>query len=253
MSSYMLVSLASITLQVILIIHCLKTGRNTLWLWALMLLPAAGSIAYIVVEMLPSLFGSRSTRRAVQGVRKAIDPGRSLRRFEAEARRTGDVASRQRYADELIRQGRASEAIPIYQGTLTGLYATDPGLLFGLAQAQYAANQFADARGTLERLIASNPSSRSADVHLLYAKALASEGKRDQALTEYAALAGYYAGAEAPLRYAELLRDAGRNDDARRVLQELLEHARMAPKHYRKMQQEWLADAERVLASIQPA
>ena len=54
------------------------------------------------------LFNSRGTRRAVRGVSKALDPKQDLRRFEIEARRTGDVASRQRYADELVRQGRAA-------------------------------------------------------------------------------------------------------------------------------------------------
>jgi hypothetical protein len=34
------------------------------------------------------------------------------------------------------------------------------------------------------------------------------------------------------------------------VLRELLEHARMAPRHYRKMQQEWLTIAEREAAAL---
>jgi hypothetical protein len=84
----------------------------------------------------------------------------------------------------------------------------------------------------------------------LYARALAGEGNHAKALEEFAELTKYFSGAEAPLRYAQLLKESGRVDDARRVLRELLEHARMAPRHYRKMQQEWLTIAEREAAAL---
>jgi hypothetical protein len=240
----------SLVIQVLLIIHCIRTGRNTLWIWAIALLPLAGPVAYVLVEVLPALFGSHGTRRAVRGVRKALDPEQDLRRFEAEMRRSGDVASRQRYAGELVRQGKPLQAISIYQQALSGLYESDPNLLLGLAQAQYGAGAFADARATLDKLRARNPDFRSPEGHLLYARALEGEGQRERALEEYAALAAYYAGAEAPLRYAQLLRACGRTDEARRVLKELMDHARLAPRHYRKMQQEWLLLAERELSAL---
>ncbi len=240
----------SLAIQVILIVHCIRTGRNWLWMLAIGLLPFAGSIAYVLVEILPDLFRGSGTRRAVRGVRRALDPEQDLRRFETEARMTGDVASRQRYAAELIRQGRPADAIAVYRQALTGLYESDPNLLLGLAQAQFAAGAFAEARATLDSLIARNPEFRSAEGHLLYARALAGEGNRDKALEEFAELTKYISGAEAPLRYAQLLKDSGRTDEARRVLQELLEHARLAPRHYRKMQQEWLSIAEREMAAL---
>jgi hypothetical protein len=214
------------------------------------LLPAAGPIAYVLVELVPGLFNNRGTRRAVRGVKRALDPEQDLRRFETEARQIGDVASRQRYADELTRQGRASEAVEVYKQALTGLYESDSNLLLGLARAQYALGTFGEARATLDLLIAKNPDFRSPDGHLLYARALEAEGQRERALEEYAALVRYYAGAEAPLRYAQFLRTLGQQEEARRVLQELLEHARFAPRHYRKMQQQWLADAQRELAAL---
>jgi hypothetical protein len=242
--------LISIVIQVLLIIHCIRTGRNTLWIWAIALLPAAGPIAYVLVELVPGLFNNRGTRRAVRGVKRALDPEQDLRRFETEARQIGDVASRQRYADELTRQGRASEAVEVYKQALTGLYESDSNLLLGLARAHYALGTFGEARATLDLLIAKNPDFRSPDGHLLYARALEAEGQRERALEEYAALVRYYAGAEAPLRYAQFLRTLGQQEEARRVLQELLEHARFAPRHYRKMQQQWLADAQRELAAL---
>jgi hypothetical protein len=247
MSLYFIISLV---IQIVLIVHCIRTGRNWLWVTVLLFLPFAGSIAYVAVEILPGLFKSQGTRRAVRNVSRALDPEQDLRRYEGEARMTGDVASRQRYADELLRQGRGGEAATIYQQALTGLYEFDPNLMLGLARARFAQGSFAEARGTLDSLRQHNPDFQSPDGHLLYARALEGEGNRDKALEEYQAVASYYAGAEAPLRYAQFLRALGRIQEARKVLQDLLEHARAAPRHYRKMQQAWLTDAERELAAL---
>src|ERR1700750_1586557 len=105
--------LVGLILQVALIIHCIRTGRNTVWIWVLALLSLPGAIAYIAVEILPGLWRSRTTGRALRGVRRALDPGQQLRTYELAAQRTGDVASRQRYADELVRQGPAAEAVKV--------------------------------------------------------------------------------------------------------------------------------------------
>jgi hypothetical protein len=240
----------SIVIQIVLIVHCIRTGRNWLWITVLLFLPFAGSIAYLVVEILPGMFSGQGTRRAVRGVSRALDPEQDLRRYQDEARLIGDVASRQRYADELVRHHRAAEAIAIYTQAMSGLYEHDPNLMLGLARAQFANGAFSDARATLDALIAHNPGFKSPDGHLLYARALEGEGNREKALQEYAAVASYYAGAEASLRYAQLLRSSGNKEESRRVLKELLEHARLAPRHYRKMQQQWLTDAERELAAL---
>jgi hypothetical protein len=242
------VSLAVVSLvfQALLIVHCVKTGRNQIWIWVLALLSFAGVIAYVAAELIPSLLKSRATQGAIKGVKKAMDPGAQLRRYESEAKLTGNVSSSQRYAEELIRQGRAGEAVGIYRGVLKGLYEHDPVLLLGLAQAQFAAGSAADARATLDELIAKNPDFKSPQGHLLYARALEAEGQAERALEEYKVLSGYFPGAEATVRYAILLRSRQQVDEARRVLRDLLDNAKMAPEHYRRTQEDWLKEARRL-------
>ena len=242
--------LISYAVQALLVIHCFKTGRNTMWIWVLVFLPAVGALAYVVVEVLPDLFGSRRARRATSSMRRALDPGQDLRRFEAEARRTGDVASNQRYADELVRQGRNTEALGIYRQALRGLYEHDPNLLLGLARAQFAGGDASGARATLDTLQATNPNFKSPEGHLLYARALEGEGNHTRALDEFGELSKYYAGAEAALRYAQLQARTGDKTAARSTLENLLEHARHAPRHYQRAQDEWLSSARRELAAL---
>jgi hypothetical protein len=242
-----LLFLLMIIVQVALIIHVVKTGRNQIWIWVLALLSLPGAIAYIAVEILPELLRSRTAQRTARGLRKAMDPGRDLRRYESEARVASNVASRQRYAQELVRHQRYDEAIGQYREALTGLYDHDPNLMLGLAQAQFGKGDAAAARATLDELIQRNPDFRSPAGHLLYARALEAEGNVPKALEEYAVLAPSYPGAEASVRYAQLLQAQGRRAEAQKVARELLEQARIAPGHYRRAQRPWLDAAQRLL------
>lgn len=237
----------SIAIQAGLIIHVIKTGRNQIWIWVLALLSFPGIIAYVAVEIIPDLFRSRTAQRTARGLKKAMDPTADLRRYESEARLAGNVSSRQRYAEELTRHGRYDEAIAQYRSALTGLYEHDPNLMLGVAQAQFAKGDATAARTTLDELIRLNPDFRSPQGHLLYAQALETEGNVTKALEEYQVLAPSYPGAEAAVRYAQLLKAQGSREESQKVARELLEQARIAPAHYRKAQKTWLDQAERLV------
>jgi len=236
----------SIAIQAGLIIHVIKTGRNQIWIWVLALLSFPGIIAYVAVEIIPDLFRSRTAQRTARGFKRAMDPTADLRRYENEARVTGNVASRQRYAEELSRQGRYDEAIVQFREALTGLYEHDPNLMLGVARAQFDKGDAAAARTTLDDLIRLNPDFRSPEGHLLYARALETEGNITKAIEEYSVLANSYPGAEAAVRYAQLLKSQGRAAEAQKVARDLLEQARIAPAHYRRAQKSWLDAAQRL-------
>jgi hypothetical protein len=242
-----LIFILTLAVQASLIVHVFKTGRNTLWIWAIALIPAAGSVAYVAVEILPEFFGGPTARRTRTGMQRLIDPNRELRQATAAVEISGNVDARRRLAQELFERGQHAEAIEVIQGGLRGIFEHDPTLLLGLAQAQFAVGDFASARSTLERLIQHNPDFKSPDGHLLYARTLEALNALDEAEHEYAAAAPGYPGAEARVRYAVLLKRRGKLDEARRILKDLLDGARLAPKHYRKAQAEWLERARREL------
>jgi hypothetical protein len=236
----------SVLFSVACIVHVIKTRQTTTWIWVLAVLfsfPFIGPLVYFCAIILPDLMGSRSGRRAVRGLRDTLNPEADLRRLENEVKITGDVGSRQRYADELLRLGRAAEAVGVYKSCLTGLFADDPKLLLGYARSLFVSGDAAGARRTLDDLIAKNPDFKSAEGHLLYARALESEGDFEKSLSEYATLAEYFPGAEAAVRYAKLLKRQGRASQSREVLQGVLERAKYAPPHYKRAQREWLDEA----------
>jgi hypothetical protein len=241
-----LILAAPIIIQVLLIVHVIRTGRNTIWIWVLALLSYAGIIAYLIVEIIPQMLGSRTAQATRRSVKRALDPEAQLRRLQNEAQVTNNVASNQRFAEELLRHDRFAEAAAIYRRILSGLYEHDPDLMLGLARAQFGAGDVSAARATLDEAIRLNPQFRSPEAHLLYARALEAEGNVDKALEEYRALSTSYPGAEAAVRYAQLLKAQGRIDESRTVARDLLEQARIAPAHYRKAQRDWLDSAQRL-------
>ena len=243
-----LIPILSIAIQAGLIVHVIKTGRNMLWIWAIALLPLVGTIAYVVVEVLPEALGGRTARRARSGMQRMMDPDRELRRASAEVEISGNVDARRRLAEELLERNQYDAAIEVYQGGLRGIFEHDPTLLLGLARAHFGKRDYASARLTLERLTQHNPDFKSADAQLLYARTLEAQDALDEAERAYATLAPGYPGAEARLRYGLLLKRRGKFADAQRVLKDLLDGAKLGPAHYRRAQAEWLERARRELS-----
>jgi hypothetical protein len=241
-------SILTILIQAAFIVHVIKTGRNQLWIWAIALLPVVGWLAYFVVELVPTMFGGSTARRARSGMQRMIDPDRDLRRAAAEVQISGNVDARRRLAEEHFERGQYDAAIEMYEAGLKGIFEHDPTLLLGLARAQFAKRDYAGARASLERLTSQNPDFKSTDAHLLYARTLDAQDALDEAERQYASIAPAYPGAEAKLRYGLLLKRRGKIQEARRELKDLLDSAQLGPAHYRKAQAEWLERARRELS-----
>lgn len=246
----MLLLVLSVALQIALIVHVVRSGRPVYWIFIILFLSLLGALAYVVVELLPELAGNPRVRRAIRQLRKTVDPGADLRRRERQHRLSGSVDAARHLANELIEAGEYEAAIPRYEEALTGLYEHDPDLLLGLARAQFGSGRHEAARATLERLTAHNPDYRSADGHLLYARAAEACGDLESAEHEYAAVSAYYAGAEAKFRYAALLERLDEPERARELYEDIVATADLAPRHYRRAQRRWIAGAKEGLRRL---
>ena len=235
--------------QVLCAVHAGRTGRPYYWIMLILFMPMVGMIAYFLIEIVPDLTSSRSARTAASGVVRIFDPERGYRDAWRKVQIAGTIENRASLAEQCLRCGRAEEAAALYRELLTGLHATDPDLMLGFARAGFERQDFAAAQAMLEKLRAANPDYRSAEGHLLYARCLEMQGKRDEALYEYEALAAYYPGQEAKSRYALLLSETGRRDMARRLFQEICQAVELMPRHARRLQKEWYDLARRNLAA----
>ena len=152
-------------------------------------------------------------------------------------------------AEEYLAAGQPQDAVALYREALSGIHATDPSLMIGLARALFSLGNTAEVLATLERLREANPEYSSPEGHLLYARSLEMEGRTEAALREYAALTVYYPGQEARCRYALLLQMTGRVAEARNLFEEIHKAIAYGPRHQYRTQREWYELARRELAA----
>lgn len=235
-------------IQLALIIHVLKTGRSRYWILILIFMPLIGGVAYLVIELLPELSGSIRGQRALRNVKQTLNPGADLRQSEAAWSQSPNVDNGRRYAQDLLDSGKTDEAEDIINQALKGLFATEPTLLLLKARLQFEKERTREAMQTLESLQKHNPDFRSAEGHLLYARALEAEDRIDDAIREYSAVSSYFPGVEARYRLAMCLEVAGKSTASRAEMESILNDAKLAPPHFHKSQKTWLDAIKRELA-----
>ncbi len=240
----------SIILQIACGVHVVRTGRPIYWLFILLFFSYIAVLIYFIAEVLPDLRNGPGSRKVARKVRDVIDPGRDKRRAEINLQLSDTQANRRELAAESLRHGDYQRAVELYQGSLKGLYATDPNLMLGLAKAQFGMGQAQQARDTLDALIAANPDFRSKEGHLLYARTAEDIGDVAAALHEYEAVVQGYPGEEARVRYGLLLKRAGDSRKAAEIFREILTRSAASPKYYQREQRDWIETARQELARL---
>lgn len=236
--------IGSVVLQVALVLHIVKTGRSTTWIWIVVMLPMAGSIAYLVLEVIPDIAASKTGRSASKKISQTVNPDKDLKKAIDELSVADTVENSIRLADELLSKNMFDEAKSLYERCLKGVHETDPIVMSGLAKAEFELKNYSRAKNLLDKLIEHNPDYKNADAHLLYARVLEQLGDEKAALHEYEVLHGYYSGPEATFRYALLLQHLGDNGLANALFREIVKRAKNAGDHYNAIHKEWIKKAK---------
>jgi len=242
------VAIVSFAIQLACAVHCVRSGRETYWIYIILFLPGFGWLLYVITQVLPELRYNRQLKRARSSFGKAVNPLGDVRRLEEQLEIADNIDNRLQLADACANSGQAHRAVELYQQCLTGPYVDDPHILLKLARVQFDLEQPAETRKTLDHLIAANPDFNSTDGHLLYARSLEKLGETQAALEEYAALEDAYPGEEARIRYAGLLKKNGEVEMAVELYRKTLLRSKRAPKYYQRAQKRWIRIARDNLA-----
>ena len=229
-----------LVIQIAFAIHVVRTGRDTIWIYIILFVPALGCIVYFVTQVLPELGQSGTARKAGNSLIKAIDPQRELRRRKEELEISDTLNNRLQLADECMDAKLIEDAISLYTSCLKGLHDNDPNIMQKLAYANFIHGNSAVTKEILEKLITLNPDYKSTDGHLLYARALENLDLLDNAAKEYEVLSRSFPGEEARVRYGLLLQKMGRSEQAKALFNEILIRGKRSPKYYQKKEKEWI-------------
>lgn len=234
----------SVLIQLAFVLHIVKTGRNTTWIWIVVMLPLAGSIAYLIVEVLPELLSSRNGRKASSNLKKILNPNKNMNDATRNYSISDTVENSMRLAEECINKNMFSEAKKLYKKCLNGTHKHDPEIMYGLARAEFFLNNFSAVKSILDELIEKNPDYKNADAHLLYARNLENLNEIELALKEYETLDSYYPGPEATYRYALLLKNRGDSSNSQQLFAKIIHSSNISGKHYNTLYKEWIKKAQ---------
>ena len=232
--------------------HIIRNGKSPLWLLGLaaasFIMPLATVavwLAYLFVAVIPDLLRSNSARRLADNMVNVADPGRAYREKKRNVELVGSVDSKRALAEECIRTGRYADAIELYESAMQGpLGDSDPALLKGLGRAKMLLGDGAAAEALFVKLKTEDPAAFDADAELDYARALALQGKNDEAVAQYEIVVARYPGEEARARFGLLLESMGQTQRAQALFAEILASVKGAPSYYRSRQKEWTAIAK---------
>jgi len=246
------INIAILLIDLALAWHVIRNGRTPLWIMGMglasfvsLLALVALWLAYLVMAVIPDFLNSHSMRRFTGSVVQAADPGRGYREKKRQVEMVGSVDAKRALAEESVKRGLFAEAIELYESAMQGpLGDADPTLLKGLARAKMLSGAGAEAEALFVKLKQVNAAAFDADAELDYARALALQGKNDEAVAQYERVVSRYPGEEARARFALLLESLGQNDRAQALFKEILKSVQGAPSYYRSRQREWTSIAK---------
>lgn len=240
----------SILIQIACAVHCVRTGRNGLWLMVIIFLSIPGCLAYALFEILPGLAGRREVRVAKAAAARALDPERDLRAAREAVETADTAANRIALGDALAELGRWAEAGVEYGEAAARAPGVERSTQIKLARACLEAGQAARARRLLDALAPSGSQAENDRAALLLARALEEGGEADRALALYAELGERMPGGEALCRRAALLLARGRRREAGAALAEVERRLKRIDRFERAANADMYAWAARTLAEL---
>jgi hypothetical protein len=229
----------SLLIAIALCVHVVRTGQQMYWLWIILAFQPIGGLVYFVAIIAPAWVGGRTAQKMGQAARKAIDPQREYREAARAVDDAPTVANRVRLAVAATELGKHAEAEKLYADSLTGMYADDPQLLLGRANALIELSRPAEALPLLEKLGETPTGGRTAHIMLALGRVYHALGREEQAETALSWAADNYPGFEGIARYAVFLARMGRKDEARAQLAEIDKRLSKTHAHFRKEAKAW--------------
>lgn len=229
----------SLLIAIALCVHVVRTGQQMYWLWIILAFQPIGGLVYFVAIIAPAWFGGRTAQKVGAAARQALDPQREYREAAKAVDDAPTVANRVRLAVAATELGKHAEAEALYADSLTGMYADDPQLLLGRANALIELNRPAEALPLLEKLGETPNAGRTPHTMLALGRVYQALGRDEQAETALHWAADHYPGFEGVARYTVFLASQGRKDEARAQLAEIDKRLSKTHAHFRKEAKRW--------------
>jgi hypothetical protein len=220
-------------LQLALVVHVVRTGRPYWWIWILLSAPFIGGLAYVLVELAPSLkspgghaFQWKPRKWRIRELRTVLEDSDTVRNRLALAR-------------ELADDGRMQEAHEIAADCLQGVFRDDPHTLTEVARYKLGLDRFQEALALLDRVNTHADRRLAFHVGFLRGESLYGLGRYEEAESCYRGVDGKLFGEAPRAGLARVMEKTGRRDQAAALWRDIRSKYRKASPAWRRSEKKW--------------
>jgi hypothetical protein len=232
-------------LQAICVYHCVRTGRDKNWIWLIVFLPAVGCLVYFFDQIV----NRRKMGDVQEGVSAVFNPTGKIKRLEKNLEFSDTFNNRVMLADAYLATGQNERAIQLYESSLSGNFDENEYVLSKLIIAYHNARQY-DKIIPIGKKIYKLPQFPRSKPHIYYTMALDSTGNKDAAENEFKKMRSKFSNFEFRYQYALFLIRTNRADEAKELLEEMLNEAPHLGPQEKRYNREWIIKSKEELKKI---
>lgn len=224
----------AIPLQILVIIHALKTDRKQ-WLYMLIFIPVVGSLIYLYMEVLPDLRNGTF----LSSLQKYFMPGQKIKQWERKVQISGSITNKLGLAEAYAEQKQYEKAIELTSSCLKGLYVDDPAILLQLARQYFQNGQYQESIRFFDQLNKNNGNFSMVEDELLYVRALEGTGEIEAVHQGYKRIIRNHHSLEAMFHYGMFLKKQQQKAEAKLQFQAVREEIKLLPRYLRRRNAQW--------------
>jgi hypothetical protein len=179
-------------------VDAVRTGQPLFWLFILFIFPLLGSLVYFFAVYYPN----STLKSKVRKTFKSLNPTNELKKATDDFDFTPSVQNQMNLALALFETGAFEDAAINYEACLKGAFANDTEILFCAARSFLGCGRYAKAIEHLENIRGHDAKFRPEQVGLLMARALAKDGRKEEAVAEFETATSQFGSFESYVEYA---------------------------------------------------
>jgi hypothetical protein len=239
-----------VILQIICIVHVVRKGCGTGWIYVIVFLPVAGCIAYFIIEILPELRSGGVVDNLKDTINNVVVPGKKLKDLEQKLHFSDTFDNRMKLADEYSRCGLYRNAIEIYEKFLDGIYGDDPMIIYKISLAYYNELNYVKAMEFVIKLASKDMVFKNFNEWKLYVMLVEQKGDVEATLKEYDRLAENNPNFEAIYLYGKFLKKIGKTREAAAKFNDILFQGNQIKEYSFHDNKKWIGKAKSEMKSM---
>ncbi|MFY8037630.1 MAG: hypothetical protein ACOVMQ_10715 [Cyclobacteriaceae bacterium] len=232
-------------LQAVTLYLAYRNNAEQRWYWFIIFFPGLGSLLYLFDQY----YNQKNISSITETIKEVVNSNHKTEQLEKALRFSDNTKNKLDLAAAYMELGRYADAIHLYESTLIGYMEDDPGVRMKLLDAHFMAKGY-DQVILLGEKLESEKSFKNAEPRLSYAWALHYQGKSEAAEKVFQDMNKPFTNFKHRVAYGAFLSATSRKEEAKVLLETLLEEFEHMSGPERKLHRDVSRDARNLYTSL---